>query len=248
MLKAIFDGESWRRLIRDPVAWGGLLVGLAPVIGVLGLGWSLGAVVVLYWLENVVLGAVSLVRIVASGLVGEIKPSGGPPTPDLDRIFTKVEWPLRLGAVGFMGPFFVVHYGMFCLVHGIFVLLLVAGLRDNQPIALEPLALIDAALNAAPGMIWFIAAIAAWKVILLGVFFFGRGDVRHTSIGEEMMAPYGRIVVLHLAIFAGAFGLLLVNEPMLGVLALAAVKAVYDAGADWSATRMRTTPTNPLDT
>jgi hypothetical protein len=196
-------------------------------------------VVVLYWLENVVLGGFALVRLISAGFLGPVKPAGGPVTPELDRAIAKAEWPLRIGATAFMGPFFVVHYGMFCFVHGIFVMHLLAAAGPSGDVADDPVALINAALGAAPGMIWFVAAIAGWKFVLLALFFFGRGDVRRSSISEEMIAPYGRIVALHVAIFAGAFGLALLNEPMLGVLALAAAKALFDARADWTATRMR---------
>jgi hypothetical protein len=239
MWAALLDGQTWRRLARDPIAWGAFAIGVLPVLGVVGLGWSLGAVVVLYWLENLVVGAFALVRIVAAGVLGAMKPAGGAPTPDLDRAIAKAEWPLRIGAIAFMGPFFVAHYGMFCFVHGVFVMALLAGLGPRADVGLEPLALVEAALSVAPGIGWFLAAIAVWKLGLLALFYFGRGDVRRTSIAEEMFAPYGRIVALHIAIFAGAFGLALLNEPMLGVLALAAAKAVFDALADWSATRMR---------
>ena len=42
----------------------------------------------------------------------------------------------------------------------------------------------------------------------------------------EMFAPYGRIVVLHFGIFAGAGALFLLGQPMVGVLALILFRAV----------------------
>lgn len=243
MLAAIFDGETWRRLVRDPVAWGAMAIGLLPFAGVLVFGWPLGAVVVLYWLENVVIGALAFLRLVSAGLLGQAMPiksaTGAPPPPVVAAVVRA--WPARLAFTAFMGAFFVVHYGMFCFVHGIFVLNLFSaaqGGADASP-AMDLGGLIQTALTAHPTMAWFLAAIALWKLILFAVFFIVRGDVAGTSAPDEMMAPYGRIVVLHIGIFAGAFALMAFNQPILGVLALIVLKALFDAFHDWRATRMR---------
>ena len=43
----------------------------------------------------------------------------------------------------------------------------------------------------------------------------------------EMFAPYGRIILLHFAIFAGAGALFLLGEPMIGVRGLIALRALF---------------------
>lgn len=236
MWAALFDGETWRRLLRDPVAWGSLLVGLAPVIGVVGLGWSLGAVVVLYWLENLVVGVIALLRLSSAIVFGKMATPEMAGTPAATMISS---WPVRLGALAFMAPFFIVHYGMFCFVHGIFVMHLMVAAGPQGDVATSPEALLQVALNAAPHMGLVVALILVWKLIILGIFFYGRGDVRTANASEEMIAPYGRIMFLHIGIFAGAFALMNFGEPVWGILALAALKALYDMVHDWNATRMK---------
>jgi hypothetical protein len=74
-----------------PSAWLLVAVNLVPLAGVAFLGWRVADVVMLYWIENVVIGVLNVPRI----LLAE-KGDG------------------RLtGAV-----FFVAHYGLFCLGHG----------------------------------------------------------------------------------------------------------------------------------
>ena len=61
---------------------------------------------------------------------------------------------------------------------------------------------------------------AAGKVVVFFQEFLIKGEWRRTNPGAEMGAPYGRIIVLHFAIFAGAGALFLLGQPMVGVLAL----------------------------
>ncbi len=42
-----------------------------------------------------------------------------------------------------------------------------------------------------------------------------------------MTAPYGRVIVLHIGIFAGAGALILLGDPMIGVLALILLRVIW---------------------
>lgn len=71
---------------------------LIPIAGVLFWGWSLIALLILYWLESLVVGAVNVLRIITcNGPIGQ-------------RIRTSL--------------FFTVHYGSFWLAHGLFLMLM----------------------------------------------------------------------------------------------------------------------------
>ncbi|MDX1376692.1 MAG: DUF6498-containing protein, partial [Burkholderiales bacterium] len=72
---------------------------LVPLYGVAALGWSVFAVLLLFWLENVIVGLLNVARMLLAA-------------PDD---------PLQWGAKLFFVPFFCVHYGMFTAVHGAFV-------------------------------------------------------------------------------------------------------------------------------
>jgi hypothetical protein len=74
---------------------------------------------------------------------------------------------------------------------------------------------------------YFIYAIIAFQVLVFVWEFVLKGEWRTTNPMAEMFAPYGRIIVLHLAIFGGAFALFALGQPMIGVLALILFRAVY---------------------
>ncbi|MEZ5972923.1 MAG: DUF6498-containing protein [Hyphomonadaceae bacterium] len=182
-----------------------ILLNLVPVVGVLFWGWSAFALIILYWLENLVIGVRTLASMVANAAV-----MGG------------INW---LGAL-FIGAFFTVHYGMFCFGHGIFVMALFGGNFYGDSIldlAGAVTKLFETQANLAVGF----ASIVAWQVVQF-VLFIVRGDVRRTNLMELMGAPYPRIVVLHVSIIFGGFVLMLLNQPVAGILVLALVKMGYD--------------------
>lgn len=91
-----------------------LIIGnLVPVIGVVFFEWQLFPLILLYWLENVVIGIFNAFKMLTC--------SGS--ESFLQRIF--------------MTLFFSVHYGMFCFGHGTFVVDLFGGDLDSIPAALQ---------------------------------------------------------------------------------------------------------------
>jgi hypothetical protein len=92
-----------------------VVMNLLPIVGVLLGELTLGDVFVVYWLENVVVGLLTVVRILTA--------RGGEATQGASTITGR----------GFLAAFFCVHYGLFTLVHGVFTAVLVGfvgGLDD----------------------------------------------------------------------------------------------------------------------
>ena len=102
----------------SPVAIALLIVAnLVPLFGVLFFGWSLTTIVALYWLENGVVGAFALARMATAEGVDE-----DPGSVSINgRQLSAAELRNPVSARVVLMPFFVMHYGMFWLVHGVFV-------------------------------------------------------------------------------------------------------------------------------
>lgn len=195
---------------------GALLVNAIPVLGVLFGGWSAFALMLLYWLENVVIGVFNVARMIASGVA---------------------QGPAGIAACLFVVPFFTFHYGMFCLVHGVFVWTMFGqGFAQmaaiNGPFDLSDL--VSRVVTLTPGLRAGFISIVIWQAVLFGVFFLGRGEHRRTDPMTQMAAPYGRIIVLHITILAGGFVVLALGQPLYGVLILALLKTAFDIfGEGW---------------
>lgn len=200
------DPNALARTYRDPVSWVILAVDLFPIWAVLTMGWGAAPLVLLYWLENLILGAVALAKMIAASVK---------------------EHPIGMIGMLFLGPFFVVHYGMFCFVHGVFVHEFATMNTEANLGFPSPSGLINAALQSAPNMTTFVLVIIALQIFLFAQDYILGGEYRRTSIDKEMMAPYGRIIVLHIGIFAGAFAMAAIGEPMWGILGLIGLRALW---------------------
>jgi hypothetical protein len=217
--------ERWRTYLTNPLGLMALAVNLLPILGVTLWGWSLGALVILYWIENVIVGVVNLARM---------------------ALTAAKDGAAGLAGFAFMGPFFTFHYGMFCLVHGVFVVGLFGGMdhvlgafpSDQGPEKFLPEAVFGLG-QSQPYFLLAVLAIAAFKLAGFLFIYVARGDFKRTNLAEQMGAPYGRIIFLHLGIFAGAFGLTLAGSPIYGVALLALAKTAFDI---WSEAREATKP------
>lgn len=195
-------------------AWRAVDIALALVSagviawGVLVGGWSLFAVMALFWLENVVIGAFNLVRILFAGALGGLL--------------------AFIGAL-LMGAFFTVHYGLFTAVHGVFVAMLFgreAGIGMDGGLS-GPLGRMFGWLLVDHETVIAIVAIVALHAAALVRWIMQR--VAGEAASENLMAaPYGRIMVLHVALIVGAFLMFSLKLPQAAVLLLVALKLLYD--------------------
>ena len=100
-----------------------------------------------------------------------------------------------------MIPFFVIHYGIFWLVHGIFVLTLpLFGMMAGDGAD-------DLVTGVSPATILFaVIALTISHGVSYYFNFLKGGEYRRVSAAGQMFAPYGRLVVLHVTIIFGRHG------------------------------------------
>ena len=187
-----------------------LLLNALPLWGVLAGEWSIAALMVLFWLENVFAGVAIVARMAALP---------GPP----------VLQAMKAGII----PFFLIHYGMFAFVHGMFVFL--QFVPEDAPVWNQR------------GFWWAVAialAVQGWQAWQAH-----RAYVAPTVTEEERKAgrknaklakaqasplmdlmgePYLRVGILHIVIVIGAVISLLFGTPLASLLLLIALKAAYE--------------------
>jgi hypothetical protein len=176
-----------------------IIANLAPLVGVLLLDWQVFDILMLYWVENVVIGVVNVLRMGVSSS----------------------------GAKGFLIPFFLIHYGLFCFGHltavtAIFSDAVGAGTAwvyfFGTPIS-----------DAWHTPLWVaIAAIAASHLFSFFGNFVAGGEYRRVTARQLMHRPYGRIVVLHVAIIIGAALTQWLGSPVMMLVVLIVAKIVAD--------------------
>lgn len=173
-----------------------ITVNLVAIFGVLFLNWSLFLVLLLYWMESFVIGFFTIIKMLIS------------PTLPGDRIplqkFSKTQKQI-LGIILkiFFIPFFVLHYGGFMIGHLIFVY----GIGNMAQI-LENGGVLPGIFQMSD-VIWQILIPFLVLFVSHGISFFinfiGKKEYQKTSSSELMIAPYKRIVVMHLTLLLGGF-------------------------------------------
>jgi len=190
-----------------------VLVNLAPLVGVIWFDWDVAALVVLYWSENLVLGFYTICKMLLVSPIGGI----------------------------FSSAFFLIHFGGFCAVHGLFIMALLVD--DNMSIMEGeswPLFLVFVqllvevvrkVLSYAPPA-WMVAFMALY--ISHGISFFQNfivgGERETATINQLMGEPYGRIVVLHITIIFGGMAIMALGENLALLLLLVVLKLGMDIG------------------
>jgi hypothetical protein len=214
-MKTFLDPQYWRAVARNPAAVIGLAADLAPIIAILFWGWGAAALIMLYWIENVVIGVYVVPRMIFAN-IGRHGPWG------------------LLGSL-FGVPFFIFHYGMFCAVHG---MLLLTMFHSAEQVMVSPdmLVMIQrlflGSLSFAQNMNWIVLVVAVAHGAVFIHDFLLKGGWKETTSDQEMTAPYGRIIILHLSIFFLGGALILLGDPAIGALLLVLARAAWGLHAN----------------
>ena len=173
---------------------------------------SVGDVFVVYWLENVAVWAITIVKVRTARGVG--KPGAARMTMNGKPVDPSDPGPLAF--------FFALHYGIFTVVHGVFAFVmafLAGGGLHPWTWLLTGLALVLSHL----GSLW--------------INWYDGGERWRVSAASAMWQPYPRMLVLHVSILVGfAFTLRSVGaadtpsglEQLAPVLILLGLKTVVD--------------------
>jgi len=189
-----------------------------PLFGVLFLNWDAFYIVLLYWTENVVIGFYNVLKMV----------------------FAAVPHPIaHLGKL-FLIPFFIVHYGGFTAVHGFFVLALFHKDGQGPPMGGMDwpcfLVFVQMLFNIIRYMYSVIPPQVRFAVLALfishGISFVQNYLVKReyatAKLDKLMGSPYGRVVVMHIAILAGGFLTMAVGSPAPLLVVLVGLKTILD--------------------
>lgn len=181
-----------------------------PLFGVMLYGWNTFTIMLAYWTENVVIGMVTVLKMMkAQGsfpaqLASMVQLNGVPlssmthsgSTNTAERVF--------------LIPFFTMHFGLFTLVHGIFVIVMF----------FSPQASIL-------GIVLSFISLCLSHLVSYKTNFIARGEYKKMSPMQLFIAPYPRIIVMHLTVILGGF-FALSHQSTYAVAVLVILKTVVD--------------------
>lgn len=188
-----------------------VLANALPLIGVLWFHWQVFPIILVYWLENVVVGGFNVLKML---------------TADPDQ---PVEWIGKL----FVIPFFCVHFGLFTFVHGTLVFAFfgkgVPALAAYRFASLSP-RMVMAAIHATHIEYAWLALLLSHGFSFVWNYLLG-GEYKRASLQQLMIQPYPRVITLHLVILFGAGIAMALGSPTPALVLLVALKIGMDVRA-----------------
>lgn len=190
---------------------------LVPLIGVLFFGWNASLVLALFWIENLIIGAFNVTKMIIAS------------------VYHKRYGELPLSA------FFILHFGLFCSAHGMLLWDLLgydsidaAGFFSNP--AFGPFSIF---FEGAAVLLSFIKVHGS--LILLGAGalvlshlvsfienFILRGELFEAKANNLMGKPYKQILIMHAGLILGAFAIDKFGSTLWLLLVIVAFKIVVD--------------------
>lgn len=163
---------------------------LVPVIGLLFWGWDWRPIVLLYWLENVTIGVTTYLALRRS------RAAGGP----------QAQLPPE---------FFLMHYGTFTLVHGVFVIVMLILIPVIAEVPAE----------------WFnpVWVILAWAVasVIQVVLAVRATPPPPAGVGHA----YGRVIALHITVVLAVWLIVELSLPAMMAIMLVVLHGAIQLGS-----------------
>ncbi len=215
--------------------WALVAANALPLFGVLFLGWDAFSIVILYWSENVIIGAINVLKMITCRpdderlILGDVDPNDKLNRLRMERSRGGSVKMLRLANDGsklFFVPFFIIHYGGFCFVHGV----LIFAIFGREAGGFGPFGGFDNLLHvfSSEHLWWCVAALAVSHLWSFAVNYIGHGEYRRSTVLILMFQPYARIVILHVAILIGGFIATMLGNNVLVLLILVVGKMLLD--------------------
>jgi hypothetical protein len=162
---------------------------------------------VVFWLENVIVGVFNVFKMLIAS------PSSGK------------EWASKVVAI----PFFCFHYGIFTLVHGLFVFLVFGGILNETTGGLSTG--LFAQVFSVYQLGWAVLALFASHLVSFIFNYIGKGEYKQANLNGLMGQPYGRVVILHVTIILGGFLIAFLGSPVFALILLIFLKTIIDVQA-----------------
>ena len=167
-----------------------ILVNLIPVFGVILWGWDVTFILGLYWIENIVIGLLNLPKM----------------------LMCKDERGKKI----MLSVMFVLHFGLFCFVHG-------GAIGSIFMDGAYPISLIGETQLRLTLIGLFLSHTLSFLVNFVG----GR-EYENRDVSAQMHQPYRRILIMHIVVLIGGALVQFLGAPIYALLVLIALKTGID--------------------
>lgn len=178
---------------------------ILPLVGVFFWDWQVFDILIVFWLENVIIGFFNIVKMTT--------------------------WIIyrRIYIAFFIVIFFILHYGTFTLGHGIGIFAFFGGVQPGDTLSF---AFLKNRLDLFSwDMLIVLASLFASHTFSFFNHFLVKREIDRTNVLRLMGAPYGRVVMMHVTILIGGSAAMILGEPLWALALLVLLKIIADLRA-----------------
>lgn len=185
-----------------------IVANLIPLFGVMFYGWNVFSLMLLYWLENVIIGFFTILKMkkAEGSLLNKFPMSLKVNGRDVSSFKRQSMFDER----AFFIPFFTLHFGLFTFVQGIFVLVFFFSSQVTFA-----------------GVIIGFLSLCFSHFMSYQLNYLDREEYKTTSVEYLFISPYPRIVVMQLTVILGGM-FALSNQTIYAGILLVVLKTIAD--------------------
>jgi hypothetical protein len=207
-----------------------ILANLLTILGVIFLEWDALAIICLYWFENTITGFFNVLKMAFSKAKFQI--ADKTKSQDIKSLKITELSHKRMNAIAggfkyFLIPFFIVHFGGFCVGHAVFLDVFLFGNYMEFGFTGPAISILTEVVTT--DLIWGAAAIFVAHLVSFFVNYLGKREFEKIPLQVLMFQPYSRIFVMHVSIILmGALLFQSGNNSAIMVISFIVIKAIVD--------------------
>lgn len=191
-----------------------IMANLIPLAGVWWYGWNVFGLFLTYWAESAVIATFTIIKM--------LRAQGEHPSSQTGITLKQAvaSWndsttvTSNQGSALFLVPFFCLHFGIFMLVHLVFIFAFFFSSHVSWL-----------------GLLTAIAGLGLSHYVSYQTNFLDRGEYKVATPGDLFWRPYPRVIVMHLTIILGGMLALSTGQAAWALTLMVGLKIVIDLGS-----------------
>lgn len=188
---------DYKRILQDYSSLVLIFSNIIPLVGVLFFSQDLKTIIILYWAETGIIGLFNILKI----------------------LFVDSEQKISLKIKILFIAFFSIHFGMFMIVHFVFLLAFLFSRYLSDTLSL---------IQAMPFSYYMLVGFFFSHGTSFVYNYFILGERKKVELQQLMIHPYSRVIIMHLTILFGGIVSIIFGQPVLLLILLIFGKTIAD--------------------
>lgn len=197
-----------------------IIVNIIPLIGVLFFGWNVFAILLLYWFESAIIGFFNIIKmsiVVRRTLMDDVNINFGTGVQELGKL-NKIMSVISI-------PFFILHFGIFMIVHLIFILLFFSMNSSAHMDFFQAFAAIPSILGTAIIGAFFLFLSHLYSFIFT---YMRKNEYVNERLFDLSLGPYSRVIIMQAVLFGSGFAATGLGAPSILIALMVILKIIFD--------------------